>query len=110
MAGACVVATLVINTGINLVVKRPRPTYRAIDHAPSSWSFPSAHSAMAMVGAASMSVLLPSLTPLWWTIAGLIALSRVVLGMHYLGDVLFGVLLGLVLGLAVAAPLVSALV
>jgi undecaprenyl-diphosphatase len=108
-AAVSVVAMLVLNTIVKQIIKRPRPATRAIDHAPHSYSMPSAHTSMAMVGAATMSVLVPELTLLWWAVALCLAVSRVVLGMHYLGDVLVGALFGAVLGLTVAAPLVSSL-
>jgi undecaprenyl-diphosphatase len=108
VAALAVVAMLGVNTVIKNIIRRPRPTVRAIDHAPTSWSMPSAHTSMAMVGAATMSVLLPALAPLLWLTAAALGLSRVVLGMHYLGDVLAGAALGMLVGLLVAAPLVAA--
>ena len=109
VAAAFVVATLVLNTVIKRLIRRPRPIQRAIDHAPSSYSMPSAHTSMAMVGAATMQVLIPELPLLWWSIAIALGASRVMLGMHYLADVLVGAGLGLLLGLAVAAPIVERL-
>lgn len=108
VAAVCIVGMLVFNTGVKSVIRRPRPMRRAIDHAPTTYSMPSAHSSMAMVGGATMSVLMPQFAALWWTVGGLLAASRVVLGMHYLGDVIAGVLLGLLVGLLVAGPLVHA--
>jgi undecaprenyl-diphosphatase len=104
-----VLGMLTANTLIKNVFKRPRPTLRAIKHAPSSWSMPSAHTSMAMVGAATMSVMVPELAILWWCVAIGLGLSRVMLGMHFFGDVLAGAVLGAVVGLAIAAPVVSAL-
>ena len=104
-----VLGMLTSNTLIKNVFKRPRPTLRAIKHAPSSWSMPSAHTSMAMVGAATMSVMVPDLTILWWSVAAALGLSRVMLGMHFLGDVLVGAVLGTAVGLLIAAPVVSAL-
>lgn len=109
VAAAFVVAMLVSNTLIKNVFKRPRPTIRAITHSPSSWSMPSAHTSMAMVGAATMTVISPDWAVLWWCVAFGLGASRVMLGMHFLGDVVVGALLGLVVGLAIAAPVVSAL-
>lgn len=107
-AAACVVATLALNTVVKNVIRRPRPIAKAIAHAPTTYSMPSAHTSMAMVGAATISVIVPQLAPLWWGIAVALAASRVLLGMHYLADVLAGALFGLLLGLLVAAPLVEA--
>jgi len=109
VAATLIVATLVLNTGIKNVFKRPRPSARAIDHAPSSYSMPSAHTSMAMVGAATMGVIVPGQWALWWAVAVALGLSRVMLGMHYLADVLLGAALGLVLGLLVAAPIIQSI-
>ena len=107
VAAACVVSTLALNTVVKNIIRRPRPIAKAIAHAPTTYSMPSAHTSMAMVGAATMSVIVPELTPLWWVVAASLAASRVLLGMHYLADVLAGTAFGLLLGLLVAAPLVE---
>ena len=109
VGAACVVGMLCLNTIVKRIIRRPRPEKRAIDHKPGSYSMPSAHTSMAMVGAATMSVIVPDLTVLWWMIAISLAVSRVLLGMHYLADVLAGAVLGLACGLLIAAPLVQAL-
>ncbi len=106
VAAACVVAMLAFNTVVKNAIKRPRPVTKAIDHSPTSWSMPSAHTSMAMVGAATMQVIVPELAALWWGVAAALAISRVMLGMHYLADVLAGAVLGIACGLLVAAPLV----
>jgi undecaprenyl-diphosphatase len=107
VAAACVVGMLAFNTVVKNLVRRPRPVAKAIDHSPTTYSMPSAHTSMAMVGAATMQVMLPDQAVLWWTVAAALAASRVLLGMHYLADVLAGVALGLACGLLVAAPLVQ---
>lgn len=108
-AAGCVVGMLALNSIVKLLARRPRPVLRAIDHQPSSYSMPSAHTSMAVVGAATMSLLVPAAAPAWWTITVLLALSRIMLGMHFLGDVLVGAALGAVTAWLVAVPLVSAL-
>lgn len=107
VAAACVVGTLALNTVVKHLIRRPRPVTKAIDHAPTTYSMPSAHTSMAMVGAATMSVIVPELTGLWWAVAVGLAVSRVLLGMHYLADVLAGAVFGILLGVLVAAPLVE---
>jgi undecaprenyl-diphosphatase len=97
-----ILGTLMLNTAVKLVVRRPRPT-GAHGHTPRSYSFPSAHSSMAVVGASAMTVLEPALAVLWWAIAALLAASRVLLGAHYLGDVVAGALLGALVA-TVAVP------
>lgn len=90
--------------GLKHVVRRPRP-YETLDIVPrsfryyegkNSWSFPSAHATLAFATATSMSlsagewyVTIPALT---W--AGLVATSRVWLGVHYPSDVLVGAVIG----------------
>jgi undecaprenyl-diphosphatase len=106
VAAALVVAMLTFNTLVKNVIRRPRPVARAIEHAPTTYSMPSAHTSMAMVGAASMSVIQPHAEPLWWAVAIGLAASRVLLGMHYLFDILAGAALGLACGLLVAEPIV----
>ena len=106
-AAALVVAMLAFNTVVKNVIRRPRPIAKAITHAPTTYSMPSAHTSMAMVGAATMQVIVPDLAVLWWGVAIGLAASRVLLGMHYLADVLAGMLLGLACGLLVAAPIVE---
>lgn len=107
VAAACVVGTLGANTIIKQSVKRPRPASRAFDHQPTTYSMPSAHTAMAVVGAATMSVIAPQAWWLWWAWAIVLAISRVLLGMHYVADVLVGALFGAALAVIVAVPLVQ---
>ena len=65
IAAACVIGMLFLNTCIKRVFRRSRPRLRAIDHAPNSYSMPSAHTSMAMVGAATMSAIVPELCLLY---------------------------------------------
>lgn len=59
------------------------------------FSLPSGHSASAFCMATIISAWYPLATPLLFTWAGLVGLSRVVLGVHYPLDILFGALLGM---------------
>ena len=85
-------------------VRRPRPCDRAPHPAflqvrpPDRYSFPSGHSINAF---AIGTVLVLSLPPLWAPlslVAISIAASRVVMGLHYLSDVVVGALLGVLIG------------
>lgn len=108
VAAALIVLMLGFNTVVKRIIRRPRPVARAIEHAPTTYSMPSAHTSMAMVGASTMQVIVPDQLWLWWGVAVALAASRVLLGMHYLFDVLAGAALGIACGLLVAAPVVRA--
>ncbi len=104
---ALIVTGLVVKAG-KTVTRRARPegewggTYRRQDpHA-----FPSGHAARATLLAVLASWIGPPwLGPIMLLWAGAVAVSRVVLGVHYLSDVVAGALLGLACGLV--AGLVS---
>jgi undecaprenyl-diphosphatase len=90
-----------LNTVIKRAVGRPRPQ---LDGLPplsgvvSKLSFPSAHSATAFAAALAYSRVLPS-APLY-AAAGLLAVSRPYLGVHYPSDVVAGATLGTLLSAA----------
>ncbi len=78
---------------------RPRPEYAgigAIVRGPEHgrYGFPSNHATNAAAAAAVLSVAYPAAGFVFWTIAGLIAYSRVYVGAHYPFDVLAGLVLG----------------
>lgn len=88
-------------------VGRPRPELRAgtsaLVLAPDRFSFPSGHATAAMAVALGYALAAPALLPVLALLAMLIGLSRVVLGVHYLGDVLAGQLLAVASALVVRA-------
>ncbi len=57
-------------------------------------SFPSAHSTVAFIIATTLSHRYGRYRFLWYSIAGLVGLSRVYLGVHYPGDVVVGAAIG----------------
>jgi membrane-associated phospholipid phosphatase len=75
------------------------PTLPVVGAIPDSTSFPSGHSATAFAAAIVVGAAYPRLRLPLLTLAGLVALSRVYLGMHYWSDVLAGSLLGVAIGL-----------
>jgi len=67
---------------------------------PDQFSFPSGHTITAFAVAASVMHFYPALAPALWFCAASVAVSRVVLGMHFLSDVVAGAGIGGLLGTA----------
>lgn len=67
---------------------------------PDRYSFPSGHSITAFAVAVSVSMFYPQLMASLLTAAVLIAASRIILGMHFLSDVVVGSAIGVILALA----------
>ncbi|PTT84695.1 PAP2 family protein [Pelomonas sp. HMWF004] len=93
--------------GLNLVLyyalkrstRRRRPFERCADiraclKVPDAFSFPSGHTLHAFSFALLLSSFYPVLAPLLWGFAALVGLARVVAGLHFPSDVVFGALLG----------------
>lgn len=106
--------SLVVNQGIKRIFRRERPTvsgdHRFTVRTPRTSSFPSGHASSAVFAA----ILLSSFTgaPLafvWFAVALVVALSRVVVRIHHLSDIIGGIVTGAVLG-SVALPVVSSFV
>ncbi|MGY5452023.1 phosphatase PAP2 family protein [Agarivorans sp. MS3-6] len=80
------------------IFRRDRPQSLPVFICPSDrFSFPSGHSAGAFVMAACVAEVFPSWAMLAFCWAGLIAFSRVLLGVHFVSDVIAGACLGLVI-------------
>jgi undecaprenyl-diphosphatase len=67
---------------------------------PDKYSFPSGHSITAFAVALSIGLFYPELQAPLLAVAFLIASSRIILGMHFLSDVLAGSAIGAALGFA----------
>jgi undecaprenyl-diphosphatase len=65
---------------------------------PDKYSFPSGHSITAFAVAIAIGLFYPELLGTLLTVAVLIAASRIILGMHFLSDVLVGAAIGAILG------------
>ncbi len=94
---------IVLNYGIKLAVRRPRPVLEGLPPlggAPSSLSFPSAHALSSFAVATAMFRVDPA-TAGALVVALAISLGRPYLGMHDPSDVLAGAALGVLLGLIV---------
>jgi membrane-associated phospholipid phosphatase len=106
VAGALGPAAIVLNYGVKLAVRRPRPVLEGLPPlgaAPSSLSFPSAHSTSSFAVATAATRIAPEAAVLY-VLATAIAVGRPYLGMHYPSDVLAGALLGTAFGLLVPLP------
>jgi undecaprenyl-diphosphatase len=98
-AGPLAIATWLVEFPIKTYFRRRRPFITiiqaiAIGMKPGTWSFPSGHAASAFAGAWLFSRYFRRLNGLWYTVASLVAFSRVYLGDHYPGDVVSGSALG----------------
>lgn len=102
---AAAVATELVYYGLKYMVARPRPfetmeQVRVIFEHPQTASFPSGHATMAFMSAFLLHRLYGRKLTFVYLIAGLIAFSRIYIGVHYPSDVIAGAVLGLVLGYA----------
>jgi undecaprenyl-diphosphatase len=99
----------VLGIGLFLLLKRACNRTRPCHIRPHCWanllppdkfSFPSGHTITAFAVAVPLLVVYPSLSPALLFCAFSVAASRVVLGMHFLSDVLAGIVLGCLIGSA----------
>jgi undecaprenyl-diphosphatase len=93
------ITTLLLEHPVKRYFRRKRPFIDVIQATvigkkPGTWSFPSGHSATAFAGAWLFGGYFRKLRPLFYTIASLVAFSRIYLGDHYPGDVVSGSALG----------------
>jgi undecaprenyl-diphosphatase len=65
---------------------------------PDKYSFPSGHSITAFAVALSIGLFYPDLQIVLLAVAVCIATSRIILGMHFLSDVIAGSAIGILLG------------
>lgn len=107
------VESLIVNQGIKRLFRRERPTtsgdHRFDVRTPKTSSFPSGHASSATFAA----VLLTSfagwpVSVVWWLAAITIALSRAVVRIHHVSDVLAGIVTGAMLA-TIAVPIINAI-
>lgn len=105
------IESLIVNQGIKRLFRRERPTtsgdHRFEVRTPSTSSFPSGHASSATFAA----IILSSFTGfplviLWCSIALIVALSRVVVRIHHLSDIVGGIATGAILG-GIAVPIIT---
>ena len=93
--------SVLVNQGVKRLVRRPRPLHEAIrPHAlrtPSTSSFPSGHASSAFTAAGVLADRDPSLAPLYYGVAAVVATSRLHVRIHHASDVVAGAVLGMVL-------------
>ena len=107
-AALAVTAGILLFCSIKRAVRRPRPVdimphYWAQFLPPDQFSFPSGHSITAFSLAVSLGSFYPAYWPALLFMAASIAVSRVLLGMHYASDVVAGSAIGVILGYAAVA-------
>ncbi|CAB4664904.1 unannotated protein [freshwater metagenome] len=104
------IESLIVNQGIKRLFRRERPTTSGDERfevrTPSTSSFPSGHASSATFAA----IILSSFTGfplviLWCSIALIVALSRVVVRIHHLSDIVGGIVTGAILG-GIAVPII----
>jgi len=93
---ASAILAAVVTYIIKFAVKRPRPRQVAGFYSQryDAHAFPSGHATRMGTVALWGSALFPGWQPAFWGISLWCALSRVTLGVHYLGDVVAGFLIG----------------
>lgn len=111
-AGSAAIAGILVFKALKHLSQRPRPCQME-PHCwskilpPDKFSFPSGHAMTAFSIALVLSYYYPSLEATLFFLALSIAFSRIVLGMHFLSDVLAGMVLGVALGCAAITTFAS---
>jgi undecaprenyl-diphosphatase len=106
--------SIIVNQGVKRIFRRERPTVSGDDRfdvrTPSTSSFPSGHASSATFAAMILIWMTGfPLAILWIIVAGVVALSRVVVRIHHLSDIVGGVITGAILG-AIAVPIISSII
>lgn len=95
LALAAVIPAGLITYALKVMVARPRP---AVEHIvavePASFAFPSGHTTLAFAVAVLLARRNPSYAFYLYGVAALVAVSRVVIGVHYPSDIIAGAVIG----------------
>lgn len=97
--------SLLVNQGIKRFFRRVRPTEagdpRFPVRRPLTTSFPSGHASAAFFGAGVLTTATGwAWAPLWYSTAGVVAVSRAYVRVHHASDVVGGAVVGALLGVA----------
>ena len=105
LSGLIGAESLFVNQGVKRLFRRVRPTEtgdpRFHIRRPTTSSFPSGHASSGFYAAAILTTATGTgLAPVWYSVATVIAVSRVYVRIHHLSDVVAGAALGAALGVA----------
>ncbi|MHB1485360.1 MAG: phosphatase PAP2 family protein [Saccharofermentanales bacterium] len=106
IAISALILSAIIGDGIlKPLFHRPRPftvfpEIKVLIKEPTIYSFPSGHTASSFAAAFVLSTYLRKYSVIFWILAGLIAISRLYLFMHYPTDVIAGAILGILCAIA----------
>lgn len=97
--------SLIVNQGVKRLFKRTRPTTSGDERlkvrAPMTSSFPSGHASAATFAATMLTAWDGKrLGTVWYTLAGIVGVSRAYVRIHHASDVVGGMVVGRLLGLA----------
>ena len=98
------IESAIVNGVLKTLIPRERPplhddpTFEV--RRPRTKSFPSGHASSATLTAVLLSEAMPRLRPLWWSLAVVVAASRVHNRMHHPSDVVAGAVVGTAMGRA----------
>jgi membrane-associated phospholipid phosphatase len=95
--------SLIVNQGLKRAFRRGRPTVtgdpRYVVRRPSTSSFPSGHASAAFFAATVLTAQDGRrAAPLWFALAGVVAVSRAYVRIHHASDVVAGAMVGAALG------------
>jgi membrane-associated phospholipid phosphatase len=115
LTGAATLAAYVTSEALKLIVDEERPCRALIGLAPAAdcpppgdWSFPSNHATLAAALAVGIVFVRPRIGVIAVLVAGVVAVLRVLTGVHYPHDVLAGLALGGVMAAVVVLMLTPA--
>ncbi len=114
MAVTLGVESAVVNGGIKPLIRRERPEgWEGVAihdvRRPKTHSFPSGHSSSGAVAATLLTAAVPAARPFWWSLAAIVAWSRLHTRMHHASDIVAGAGIGWLIAKAATriAPLSS---